>query len=275
MDKPTIFTILVAVLQLVIAVISISGKLIQEDIKRLTNRGHFVVGLSILLGYCTIQLFLAQKDESYNSETKLKTELRERDSIYRKTISQERIKYTKIQRDSELDVIKALAKYGLKYDETENKIIKIIENDNKTISSNPDLSIYQITVDSISPNRYDAVFYLLSRYATSYKINFKVNAVALKDYNYSAINYTPTTVLENINLHADQGLHTSPLIITAISNIEEFVFYIQIDYMTENGNLKKLSEFFKYDMKNKKLESPGNLEYLRNFLKSKDILSKD
>jgi hypothetical protein len=274
MDKPTIFTILVALLQLIIAVISISGKLIQEDIKRLTNRGHFVVGLSIVLGFCTVQLFFAQKNESDNSEIKLKTELRERDSIYKKTISEERIKYAKLQNDSKLEIVEALAKYGLKYSETENKVIDVITEEAKNKFVNSELILLSengIIIDSLSENNYKIKFQITSKYASSYNINLNVTALTYNDYDYTIINYYPMNLLSGADINVDSSLLVGDLNLRVKNKVEDFVFYLTGDYKIKSGKQIKIHEIYCYHLQDKSFRKILNTEYLISIMKKNKI----
>ncbi|MEJ8816434.1 hypothetical protein [Lacibacter sp. H407] len=122
-----ILTIIIAIMQTLIVIIPLKGKLSDNTskfTKNFTKLGWVLISCYIVTTFCTVIFFLVTDAEEEESKSSLFSQLQERDSIHQQRIIEAGKSYTEQLNSSNKNTIEALAKYGLKYDTAQKTIEK-------------------------------------------------------------------------------------------------------------------------------------------------------
>lgn len=129
-----ILTISVAILQAFIVIIPLKGKLSDNRRKfpyNFTFRGYILIICCLLTITCTTLIFIITDKVDEKSKQILFNQLRSSDSLHQQRIIESGNKYINKLDSSDKNTIELLAKYGLKYDSSQNIIAKLIKDSTK------------------------------------------------------------------------------------------------------------------------------------------------
>ena len=126
-----ILTIVIAIMQALIVIIPLKGKLSDNRYKfpkYFTNRGYFLISCCVVTVIATVSVFFITEREERLSKRILDQQLKERDSIHQQKIVEAGKQYIEELDKSNKNTVEVLAKYGLHYDSLQNKIVKLIRD---------------------------------------------------------------------------------------------------------------------------------------------------
>lgn len=129
-----ILTIIVAILQAFVVIIPLKGKLSDNRRKfpyNFTVKGYLIILCCLLTMTCTTLIFIITDKADERSRQILFNQLRSSDSLHQQRIINSGNKYINKLDSSDKNTIELLAKYGLKYDSSQNIIAKLIKDSTK------------------------------------------------------------------------------------------------------------------------------------------------
>ncbi len=130
-----LLTIVIAVMQALIVIIPLKGKLSDNRYKfprNFTKRGYLLISCCIVTMIATISVFFITEREERVNKTILTQQLKERDSIHQQKIVEAGRQYIEELDKSNKNTVEALAKYGLHYDSLQNKVVRLIRDSSRT-----------------------------------------------------------------------------------------------------------------------------------------------
>jgi hypothetical protein len=278
METSLTLTIIIAAMQVVIVVIPLSGDLSRSVGKwygRLTLRGYLMIVCCALVAGLTVWLFNITEKQEDDSRKDLDIKLRQRDSVNAKIVTEAGISYLKEISNSRTETAEALAKYGLKYDETRKEIFKAVTGDSLRQPPEPEITICSdsgIILDSISHQNFYFTLNICNKIAPANNVNLDIYMVRLAGDSIKIVDLKPIhLVAKNTYLHLDSQL--SPKI-NFKSNISEFMFFLlKGSYTGPTGKVHYIQRIYSYDFNLKKIGFPNYslTEDIKNLLSRNNI----
>lgn len=269
MEPSLIITILIAFIQVFIVWIPLSGKLsdnrhTRKWYKRLTVKGWGLIGCCMIVAGLTIWLFNLSEKKADESEKKLNQQLAKRDSTHQKIVADAALKYIDKLDKSSLETAKALAQYGLKYDETKKEIIKFVSTDTIKPSLEPEVEIYSekgIVLDTIIGNQYAFSVKLYNQIAPVKKAKLSLYFLAENDKQIEILSPKPFGAFAyggDMNFGATV---TNKVNIKYNGNPVRFHFFLTGTFENSKGKVFNINRIYTYDILDKGFGSPSDLSY--------------
>jgi len=266
-----VLTIIIAIMQALIVIIPLKGKLSDNRSKfprNFTKLGYSLIVFCIITIICTILLFTTSEQEQKNTQKLLQTELKNRDSINQNKIDAANEKYIFKLDSSDKNTIKLLAQYGLKYDSSEKRIEKLVTdsaNKHITIINSEDPIFNLCDVEVVNKNTDSITFKLIfcSRDATSYNIDFKLDFFSKigrgDEYFYIYRNLKILPPNTNINKDKFQSIEMG----IKNFNTSAYFFHLRGTYKKFDGKLLILDNIVSFDFVDPKphFGMPNAIEY--------------
>ena len=281
MEPSLIINIIIASLQIFIFWIPLSGKLsdnrhTRKWYKRLTKKGWAFIGCCIIVASLTIMLFVLSEKKDKESEDKLSQQLAERDSIHQKDIAVAGLKYIDRLNKSSIETAKALAQYGLKYDETKKEIIKFVSTDTIKPSLDPEVVIYNekgIVLDTIIGNQYKFSVKLYNQIAPAKKAKLSLYFLVENDKRIEIIDLEPLGAYAYGNDMNFESINTNHIGIKYNGNPKTFFFYLTGTFENTRGKAFNINRIYSYNLLEKSFGQPNDTRYpfIVNLLKRNNL----
>jgi hypothetical protein len=162
-----------------------------------------------------------------------------------------------------LETAKALAKYGLKYDETRKEIFKAVSTDTIRPSLDPEVSIYSekgIVLDSISDNICKFKISLANQIAPAKKAKLYLYFLAQKENYIELRDLKPYRIYGYGNDMNFDGSSTSQIDVK-YDNATNIFFYLKGTFENTKGKVFNVQRIYSYDMTRKTFGAPNEPKY--------------
>lgn len=281
MEPSLIITILIAFMQVFIVWIPLSGKLsdnrhTRKWHKRLTVKGWALISCCVIVAGLTIWLFNLSEKKADESEKKLNQQLAKRDSTHQKIVADAALKYIDKLDKSSLETAKALAQYGLKYDETKKEIIKFVSTDTIKPMLDPEVVIYNekgIVLDTIIGNQYNFRVKLVNQLAPAKKVKLSLYFMAENDKRIEILDFIPLKPYAYGSDMNFESITTTRFYVRYTGNPINFHFYLTGTFENSKGKVFNVSRIYTYNISEKGFGYPTDSSYpiIINLLKRNNL----
>jgi len=252
-----ILTVIIALMQLIIAIIPIKGKLSTEKRfpKNFTLRGYILIISCIITTICTILLFWKSEYDDNESQLILKKELKSRDSLNDLSISTANKNYVIKLDSSGKKTIELLAKYGLKVDSAQHRIEKLVLDSTKIVnkiynSEDPVFELCNVTVESKTKDSIHFKHFYCSEDATSYSIDFTLDVLCRTSKDEFFYIWKNRRIIQSNSIIKKSKYSSIGMSIPTIPEARHYIFYIKGTYKKFDGKVIQIDEITTYDFAN-------------------------
>lgn len=267
MNYSLILTIVIALMQVLIVSIPLSGKLSDNRrslLKKLTKRGWALIISCSIVAIITIFLFVLSESKEEQNEKTLQLQLQHRDSIHQKIVADAALKYIEKLDKSSLETAKALAKYGLKYDQTKQEIFKAVSTDTLKPALDPEIFIANnkgIEIDTILSEHYSFSIKLVNKIAPAKNVKLSLYFISLKENYLRLLNLgKPYKIYAQ---GSDMNFEASSTSKVDVPNAKDdfMFFYLVGTFENTKRKLYKVQRVYSYNFKLKQFGTPTDLVY--------------